>query len=70
MIQRSLVKLNGLSYEYKSPLSIYDLLDYLGFNLDVILVDYNGAIVQKHLWSTIQIKNKDNLEILTLAGGG
>lgn len=69
-MQSSLVKLNGLLYEYKPPLSIYNLLEYLGFNLNVILVDYNGAIVQKHLWTTIQIKNKDNLEILTLAGGG
>ena len=70
MIQRSTLKLNGIIYEYISPLSLTELLDYLGFNRDVILIDYNGTIIQKQNWNAIKVQNQDNIEILTLAGGG
>ena len=70
MIQRSTLKLNGIIYEYISPLSLTELLDYLGFNHDVILIDYNGTIIQKQNWNAIKVQNQDNIEILTLAGGG
>ena len=69
-MQYSTLKLNGILYEYINPLSLNELLDYLGFNLDVILIDYNGTIIQRQMWETIEIQNKDKLEILTLAGGG
>ena len=69
-MQRSTLKLNGIFYEYINPLLLSELLDYLGFNCDVILVDYNGTIIQRQMWQSIQIQNHDNLEILTLAGGG
>ena len=70
MMKYSTLKLNGILYEYVNPLSLNELLNYLGFNLDVILIDYNGTIIQRQMWKTIQIQNQDNLEILTLAGGG
>ena len=70
MMKYSTLKLNGILYEYVNPLSLNELLNYLGFNLDVILIDYNGTIIQRQMWKTIQIQNQDKLEILTLAGGG
>ena len=70
MSERSILKLNGIVYEYIKPLLLNELLDYLGFNLDIILIDYNGTIIQRQMWKTIEIQNQDNFEILTLAGGG
>ena len=70
MAERSTLKLNGIKYEYITPLSLNELLNYLGFNRDVILIDYNGTIIQKQNWNTIKLQNQDNIEILTLAGGG
>ena len=70
MIKRPIFKLNGILYEYLKPLLLNELLEYLGFNFDVILVDYNGTIIHRQMWKTIQIQNHDNLEIVTLAGGG
>lgn len=70
MLYLSNLTLNGILYEYEKSITIIELLEYFGFNLDVVLVDYNGTIIQRGYWSTIQIKDKDNLEIVTLAGGG
>ena len=62
--------LNGLLYEYKSPITIMNLLEYLGFNIRVIIVDYNGAILPKESWQKKYLKENDSIEILTIAGGG
>ena len=62
--------LNGLSYEYKSPMTIMNLLEYLGFNIRVIIVDYNGTILPKKAWQKKYLKENDSIEILTIAGGG
>jgi len=51
-------------------MSAYDLLVYLGFNTKLILIDYNGSILQKEQWSQVFLENDDCLEIITLAGGG
>ena len=64
------LNINGLLYEYQPPMSTFDLLTYLGFNTDLILVDYNGTLLLKEQWEVLSLKEGDSLEILTLAGGG
>ena len=51
-------------------MTIRQLMDYLGFNQNVIVIDYNGTILEKSLWQQTYINNKDCLEILSIAGGG
>ena len=41
------ILVNGSPYAYKSPMSAYELIEYLGFNINLILLDYNGLILQK-----------------------
>ena len=65
-----IVNINGARYLFTSPFTILELLVYLGFNMNVIVIDYNGSILQKSLWKQIYLKNEDNLEILSIAGGG
>lgn len=43
---------------------------YLNFNTNLIVIDYNGSILQKEFWHKTNIKPNDNIEILTIAGGG
>ena len=43
--------INGQSYEYLPPINMKDLLLYLGFNPKVIVIDYNGRVLQKDFWS-------------------
>ena len=64
------IKINGVLYGCNEKLSLTNLLEYLGFNLGVILVDYNGTIIHRSLWAKILIDDHDAIEILTLAGGG
>ena len=45
-------------------------MDYLGFNKNVIVIDYNVVIIQKSLWEKTYIQTNDSLEILSIAGGG
>lgn len=47
-----------------------DLLQQLGFNPRLVAVEYNGEILHRQHWQTTQIKPNDNLEIVTIVGGG
>ena len=66
----NLLTINGAKYIYKTGLTVSMLINYLGFNKQVIVIDYNGFILEKGLWKKVLIKNNDSLEILSIAGGG
>ena len=68
--QKKNLKINGYDYCFITSVTILELLTYLGFNQRVIVIDYNGRILEKRLWSDTLLKNKDALEILSIAGGG
>ena len=65
-----MVNINGLSYLLKSKFTILELMDYLGFNKNVIVIDYNGTILEKKVWDQTILETKDSLEIVSIAGGG
>jgi sulfur carrier protein len=67
---KSTLILNGETYIYNTSLNLLSLLDYLGFKTNLIVIDYNGTILQKEFWHSTQLKNNDTVEILTVAGGG
>lgn len=64
------ININGERYESDTTLDIFSLLKYLGFKLNLVVIDYNGTILPKEFWSKTLLKNGDNVEILTIAGGG
>jgi len=43
-------KINGSKYLYILPFTVLELMNYLGFNQKVIVVDYNGFILEKSQW--------------------
>ena len=65
-----IVFINGIQYEYKREVSLYNILLYLGFSIETILVDYNGTITSYNKLASVYIRPNDRLEIITLAGGG
>ena len=67
---KKILNINGLKYLFKTTLTILELMDYLGFNKNVIVIDYNGIILERNLWKKTYLKNGDFLEILSIAGGG
>ena len=67
---KKILNINGLKYLFKTTLTILELMDYLGFNKNVIVIDYNGIILERNLWKKTYLKSGDFLEILSIAGGG
>ena len=68
--QKKKLNINGSMYLFNSSFTVLELMDYLGFNKNVIVIDYNGVIIQKSLWEKTYIQTNDSLEILSIAGGG
>jgi len=66
----SIVSINGLKCLYKSTFSVLELTKYMGFNENIIVIDYNGYILDANSWDKTLLKDKDTLEILSMAGGG
>lgn len=65
-----ILNINGSKYVFNSKLNVLELIDYLGFNKNVIVIDYNGIIIEKSIWEFTPICDDDSLEILSIAGGG
>lgn len=47
-----------------------DFLVQVGLNPKLIAVEYNGEILARPLWATTQLQANDQLEIVTIVGGG
>ena len=62
--------INGKKYKFQPPLNILELITYLGFNINVIVIDYNTTILPKEEWAYTNLKHEDKIEIVTIAGGG
>ena len=67
---KNTIQINGSKYKCCNTLTINDLLMYLGFKIEIILINYNGLLIPKNLLGKVFIKNNDCLEIITIAGGG
>jgi|TARA_B110000977_G_scaffold193658_1_gene268943 thiamine biosynthesis protein ThiS len=50
--------------------SVNDLLVFLNLNIDLIVIEYNKIILPKSLWKQTMIKNNDEVEFVTIVGGG
>tara|TARA_B100000475_G_scaffold57438_1_gene39807 strand:+ start:290 stop:505 length:216 start_codon:yes stop_codon:yes gene_type:complete len=67
---KKIFSINSSNYIFESTITLMELLNYLGFNENVIVIDYNGLILEKKLWKKTYLQNNDCLEILSIAGGG
>jgi len=45
-------------------------LDLQGMNPKLVAVEYNGQILHRQHWQTTLMANGDNLEVVTIVGGG
>ncbi|OKH35208.1 thiamine biosynthesis protein ThiS [Calothrix sp. HK-06] len=64
------LQVNGEPRTCTEQTPLPDLLQQLGFNPRLVAVEYNGEILHRQYWQTTQIKANDNLEIVTIVGGG
>ena len=62
--------INGDAREFASPLSLASLLEQMGLKADRVAVELNRNIVSRDQWSTTDLREGDQLEIVHFVGGG
>ena len=62
--------LNGEMYFTKQNINIFDLLKYFNYNDDLLVLEYNKLICNKMSWKNTFIQDHDQIEIVTIVGGG
>lgn len=65
-----LIQLNGKPFNCLPGFSLKDILLYLDFDLDTIVVEYNSEIIHDSVLDTTMLVAGDKVEVLTIVGGG
>ena len=65
-----LIYLNGQPFNCFSSMSLRDLLIYLGFDLNSVIVEHNRSIVSIDTLNKVFVEAGDKVEVLTMVGGG
>ena len=62
---------NGEQRKLQADLNRLDqVVEALGHRPRLVVVEFNGLILTPDLWAEQQVKDGDNLEIVTIVGGG
>ena len=61
---------NGQKYSTLNDITLFELLQYFNYNLDILVLEYNSFIYHKKYWKDIKIRNNDQIEIISIVGGG
>nr|YP_009505284.1 hypothetical protein Petal_139 [Endarachne binghamiae]AXC47239.1 hypothetical protein Petal_139 [Endarachne binghamiae] len=68
------LSVNGLTYKIylSKPSQIFDLLEFFNHQKELVIIEYNGKIYNNlELHNRLSyLKQKDNIEIITIVGGG
>jgi len=64
------IKVNGQNCTCECNILLPQLLEQLNFNPRLIAIEYNGEILHRQFWQNTNIKQGDQLEIVTIVGGG
>nr|YP_009397327.1 thiamin biosynthesis protein S [Thuretia quercifolia]ARW66513.1 thiamin biosynthesis protein S [Thuretia quercifolia] len=64
------VFVNGKPFNCLNSMSIKDLLLYLDFDLDLIIVEYNNEIINLSSFDIFSLNMNDSIEVITIVGGG
>ena len=62
--------LNGQKYLTPNSITLAQLLNYLNYNTELLVVEYNKFICPKKDWHTLEIKENNTIEIISIVGGG
>ena len=62
--------LNNEKYITKQQINLDDLITYFDYNESLLVLEYNQVIFDKSYWKETFIKDLDEIEIVTIVGGG
>lgn len=64
------VRLNGRAEVLDDAITLDELVERLGLRRDVIAVELNRAVVRRGSYEAVTLAPGDEIEIVTLVGGG
>jgi thiamine biosynthesis protein ThiS len=64
------ITLNGERFELDQPLSVTDLLARLEIDPRRVAIEHNLAIIRRHTFTDVIVKEGDTVEIENVVGGG
>ena len=67
------IKVNGEEREIKldqEDVLLSTALNYMGYKPNTIVVELNKLIINSIKWEKVKLKEGDNLEIVSIVGGG
>ena len=62
--------LNGQKYYTEKKLTLYEILTYFNYRQSVLVLEHNNFICNRGYWTETLISNFDQIEIVTMVGGG
>jgi len=67
------IKVNGEEKNLKSNQSdalLSEILESMGYRSNTVVVELNDLIINSKKWNEVNLKDGDNLEIVSIVGGG
>ncbi len=64
------ITLNGDPFEIDQPVSVGELLARLAIDPRRVAVEHNLAILKRHTFSDVIVREGDTVEIVNFVGGG
>ncbi len=64
------LRINGENRQFSAPLTVFGLIEQLGYVGKRIAVERNGEIVPKSQHASTELASGDELEIVVAVGGG
>ncbi|MEB3332078.1 MAG: sulfur carrier protein ThiS [Synechococcaceae cyanobacterium] len=64
------LQVNGELRECPAGLNLEQALEALGYRPQLVVVEFNGAILRRDRWSGQPVVESDVLEVVTIVGGG
>ncbi len=65
-----IVKINGKETTIPDNITVSELLNFLKIKQNYVAVELNKEIVKRSNWDSTNIKENDQIEIVTFVGGG
>jgi sulfur carrier protein len=65
-----LLRVNGEERRCPAGLTLAAMLETLGYQPRLVVVEFNGEILPRDRWSTQAVVESDVLEVVTIVGGG
>lgn len=64
------IALNGIARDIPAPCTLAELLQHLGLDPQVVVVEHNRAIIRRDGLAAVSIAEGDVVEIVHFVGGG